>query len=188
MQYTKQEDESTDDIADEWMDEDMVFIRKFKSVKDFMSKVNSLDTVLENIESFSLEPKTPTSQHKELLLPMTPEPGSPASALQFLSEEKKGSEMSDAVPMIEEARNKKDSAVIEVNWTPGLTKGAPSPSELNLCCICLERQIESVLTCFHAYCRPCIDDWKSRDPTCPLCRELENGRGSFMLLKGPDRA
>ena len=81
MQYTKQEDESTDDIADEWMDEDMVFIRKFKSVKDFMSKVNSLDTVLENIESFSLEPRTPTSQHKELLLPMTPEPGSPASAL-----------------------------------------------------------------------------------------------------------
>ena len=32
-----------------------VFIRKFESVSNFMEKVRSLDTVLENIESFSSE-------------------------------------------------------------------------------------------------------------------------------------
>ena len=32
-----------------------VFIRKFESVSNFMDKVRSLDTVLENIESFSSE-------------------------------------------------------------------------------------------------------------------------------------
>ena len=60
-------------------------------------------------------------------------------------------------------------------------------SELNICCICLEKTIEVVLTCFHAYCRECIEDWRSRDPSCPMCRELENGRGSFDLLNWPDK-
>lgn len=58
-------------------------------------------------------------------------------------------------------------------------------SELNTCCICLDRYIETVLTCFHAYCRACIDDWKKRDPTCPMCRDGGNGRGSFDLIRGP---
>ena len=56
-------------------------------------------------------------------------------------------------------------------------------SELNTCCICLDRHIETVLTCFHAYCKPCIEDWKQRDPTCPMCRDEGNGRGSFDLLR-----
>ena len=60
-------------------------------------------------------------------------------------------------------------------------------SELNICCICMEHQIECVLTCFHAYCRNCIDEWNERDPTCPLCRKLENGRGGFDMLQEPDR-
>ena len=49
----------------------------------------------------------------------------------------------------------------------------------------MDRQIESVLTCFHAYCKECINDWKQRDPTCPLCREAENGRGSFDMIQEP---
>ena len=56
-------------------------------------------------------------------------------------------------------------------------------SELNTCCICLDRHIETVLTCFHAYCKPCIEDWKTRDPTCPMCRDEGNGRGSFELMR-----
>ena len=34
---------------------EFVFIRKFQSVNEFVERVRSLDTVLENIESFSLE-------------------------------------------------------------------------------------------------------------------------------------
>jgi len=49
----------------------------------------------------------------------------------------------------------------------------------------MERQIERLLTCFHAYCQPCIDDWKQRDDSCPMCREKENGRGSFDLIRTP---
>ena len=51
----------------------------------------------------------------------------------------------------------------------------------------MDRTIETVLTCYHAYCNECIQDWRQRDPSCPMCRELENGRGSFDLLNGPDR-
>ena len=42
------------------MSEDFVFIKKYKSVKDFMAKVNTLATVLENIESFTVEPRRAT--------------------------------------------------------------------------------------------------------------------------------
>lgn len=59
-------------------------------------------------------------------------------------------------------------------------------SELNTCCICLDRQIECILSCFHAYCRKCIDDWKSRDSCCPLCRRQEDGKDGFDLLKELD--
>ncbi len=62
------------------MSDDFVFIRKFKSVKDFMAKVNCLDTVLENIESFSLEPrmKMIAEISPQKIVPLTPEPGSPS--------------------------------------------------------------------------------------------------------------
>lgn len=45
--------------------------------------------------------------------------------------------------------------------------------------------IERVLTCYHAFCKECIEDWRSRDPTCPLCRaENDESRGSFEMIRG----
>ena len=119
----------------------MINIRQFNSVNVFMNRVRSLDTVLENIESFS----------------------SKVSAERASQEELKASDQQ----LIEESRQS---------------------SELNICCICLDRDIERILTCFHAYCRPCIDDWKQRDPSCPMCRENENGRGSFDLIRRPSNS
>jgi hypothetical protein len=47
----------------------------------------------------------------------------------------------------------------------------PLPSDLNLCCICLDKEIQCMLPCFHSYCNGCIQDWRSRDLTCPMCRK-----------------
>ena len=89
------------------MSEDFVFIKKYKSVKDFMAKVCTLATVLENIESFTVEPRRTTltpgfsSGNGLLPLPLTPEPSSPSqasSALLFPPEERKNSETSEPVP------------------------------------------------------------------------------------------
>ena len=87
---------------------------------------------------------------------------------------------SDVDGLIEEANNA---------WSDShrSTSSVARANELNICCICLERQIECVLSCFHAYCRECIDEWKQRDPTCPLCREQETSQGGFDLLNAPDR-
>ena len=54
---TERQDDNDNDIINqvEEDEEDMINIRKFPSVKVFMDSVRSLDTVLENIESFSNE-------------------------------------------------------------------------------------------------------------------------------------
>jgi len=44
-------------------------------------------------------------------------------------------------------------------------------NDLNICCICLDKEIDTILGCFHGYCQECIDEWRERDETCPLCRE-----------------
>ena len=60
VQFTTERQDSDDNNmmaadAGEEEEEDMINIRKFHSVKVFMEGVSSLNTVLENIESFSNE-------------------------------------------------------------------------------------------------------------------------------------
>jgi len=55
-----------------------------------------------------------------------------------------------------------------------------------MCQICFERQIETLLPCFHAYCARCIDDWRAKDDTCPMCRAVKDERGSFNILMEQD--
>ena len=76
-------------------------------------------------------------------------------------EEDKSSVASDDEDKVadEEIVGKPSITVTSVEETRRYTTDLP-PSELNICCICLERQIETVLTCFHAYCNTCIDGWK----------------------------
>ena len=38
----------------------------------------------------------------------------------------------------------------------GRKEQQPVGSDLNICCICMDRTIDTVLTCFHAYCNECI--------------------------------
>ena len=44
-------------------------------------------------------------------------------------------------------------------------------NEDNLCCICLERNIEILLICGHGYCEKDILDWENRARNCPMCRK-----------------
>ena len=46
----------------------------------------------------------------------------------------------------------------------------------NLCCICLESNIEILLMCGHGYCEKDILDWENRTKSCPMCRRtlIEN--------------
>ncbi|KAL6064612.1 RING-H2 finger protein ATL63 [Balamuthia mandrillaris] len=39
------------------------------------------------------------------------------------------------------------------------------------CVICMERRAEVALSCAHAFCGACIEEWKRRSTTCPMCRE-----------------
>lgn len=92
------------------------------------------------------------------------------------------SSLNSEAAIVEEAEN-----CWSISNRDDLHNKAAKDSEINICCICLENRIECVLSCFHAYCRDCIDDWKTRDPTCPLCREQEKAYGGFDLLTEPDR-
>ncbi|CAN8004220.1 unnamed protein product [Ixodes pacificus] len=68
------------------------------------------------------------------------------------------------------------------------TKGGPPPknlctsalfngvldvpeSDLEECCVCMERKPEVTLPCTHSYCLFCIEQWNVSNTTCPLCRE-----------------
>ena len=125
---------------------EMINIRKFRSVKAFMERVSSLNDCLDNIEAFTrqvrkLQISTPGGDPEEIN-------DNKAAASDSAIEEEKKDDFAKSPPV------KKDSLA----------------SEINTCSICFDRQIEKVLTCYHAYCQPCIDDWKQRDDSCPMCR------------------
>ncbi|OMJ66086.1 hypothetical protein SteCoe_37195 [Stentor coeruleus] len=50
----------------------------------------------------------------------------------------------------------------------------PTGLEENLCCICLDQNIEILLECGHGYCEKDIMDWEHRDSSCPMCRRKMN--------------
>lgn len=60
-------------------EEDFIFIRKFATVAEFIKRVSTLDTVLENIESFSLSVYGNSSKSSSAMTPGAPTPGNSAS-------------------------------------------------------------------------------------------------------------
>lgn len=49
--------------------------------------------------------------------------------------------------------------------------GRDASSDLEECCVCMERKPEVTLPCTHSYCLFCIEQWNVSNTTCPLCRE-----------------
>lgn len=62
-----------------------------------------------------------------------------------------------------------------------------SASDIDECCICMERKPEISLPCAHSYCLFCIEQWNVSNKTCPVCREtLENTDDSWVLPEIPE--
>ena len=47
-----------------------------------------------------------------------------------------------------------------------------------VCSICLSADVEVALSCLHAFCSACIEDWHSHDRSCPLCRVKADVNGA----------
>uniref|UniRef100_A0A0N5AX94 RING finger protein 141 n=1 Tax=Syphacia muris TaxID=451379 RepID=A0A0N5AX94_9BILA len=57
------------------------------------------------------------------------------------------------------------------------------------CIICMERKTDTILSCTHAYCLPCIEQWKALGKNfCPLCREglQSDGWYSWVVPEQPE--
>ncbi|XP_022238601.1 RING finger protein 141-like isoform X2 [Limulus polyphemus] len=60
-------------------------------------------------------------------------------------------------------------------------------TDLDECCICMERKPETTLPCAHSYCIRCIEQWNVSHNTCPLCREkLESTDDSWVISEAPN--
>ncbi|OMJ76973.1 hypothetical protein SteCoe_23559 [Stentor coeruleus] len=59
----------------------------------------------------------------------------------------------------------------------------PTALEDNLCCICLDHNIEILLECGHGYCEKDIMDWENRDSSCPICRRKMNQEMMYTNLE-----
>lgn len=44
----------------------------------------------------------------------------------------------------------------------------------NECVICMESRAQIALNCNHAFCERCLQQWKQRSDTCPVCRQLNS--------------
>lgn len=42
------------------------------------------------------------------------------------------------------------------------------------CVICMENKAQIALNCNHAFCEKCLQQWKQRSDTCPVCRQLNS--------------
>jgi hypothetical protein len=56
------------------------------------------------------------------------------------------------------------------------------------CPICMDRPVDVVLSCTHAFCRVCQTEWLVGEGrgTCPLCRSKENERDDWVLNENVD--
>lgn len=84
------------------------------------------------------------------------------------------------------------------------TKGGPPPknlctsalfngvldvpeSDLEECCVCMERKPEVTLPCTHSYCLFCIEQWNVSNTTCPLCREeFDTTDDTWVISEAPE--
>uniref|UniRef100_A0A090XED5 RING finger protein 141 n=1 Tax=Ixodes ricinus TaxID=34613 RepID=A0A090XED5_IXORI len=60
-------------------------------------------------------------------------------------------------------------------------------SDLEECCVCMERKPEVTLPCTHSYCLFCIEQWSVSNITCPLCREGFDTTGDTWVDFGSTR-
>jgi len=66
-----------------------------------------------------------------------------------------------------------------------LTDGSMlDPFDENECAICMERKSETVLPCTHAFCGYCIEGWKQKSTTCPICRNRIGNSSDDWVLTG----
>lgn len=81
-----------------------------------------------------------------------------------------------------------------------------APTDLEECCICMDRQADVLLECAHAYCQPCIQRWLDGGAgglrlaatlsgaaaaatcggTCPVCRTLVNSTDGWVIAAPPE--
>jgi len=55
------------------------------------------------------------------------------------------------------------------------------------CIICMERKVDSVLSCSHCYCLPCIEQWKVAKNYCPVCHAyLSNTDDAWVIEEAPN--
>jgi len=58
------------------------------------------------------------------------------------------------------------------------------------CTICMDRDSSLVLPCFHSFCEQCINMWRTKSETCPICRVQMEGptEECFVLANPPTNA
>jgi hypothetical protein len=52
---------------------------------------------------------------------------------------------------------------------------APASEGDDECSICMNSTVQVVLPCSHAFCSKCAADWTDSNPTCPCCRQPQEG-------------
>ena len=57
----------------------------------------------------------------------------------------------------------------------------------DICPICYDNVANEVLECTHAFCAPCVREWKaqSRHEDCPLCRAKLDFSKSWVVNEAP---
>ena len=135
---------------------EFIYLRKFKSVQQFLKGAKSLDQVLENIETFSNIAKFMNRGSKNQF-------ETPGQNEIFLSATKKNTmNRSMGEEELKETMVSSPDRISDPILSARLSKKEQQPvgSDLNICCICMDRTIDTVLTCFHAYCNECIQHWR----------------------------
>ena len=55
------------------------------------------------------------------------------------------------------------------------------------CCICMLNNSNTNLGCNHSFCYDCISNWRQRNNTCPICRQIIRYRESDYLMSLGDK-
>eukprot|EP00727_Mastigamoeba_balamuthi_P001163 m51a1_g11043 putative ring finger protein 141 (265) ;mRNA; r:452129-453109 len=53
------------------------------------------------------------------------------------------------------------------------------------CAVCMERKSTVVLPCTHAFCQECLEGWRGRSETCPMCRANVKGADAECWVLAP---
>lgn len=61
-------------------------------------------------------------------------------------------------------------AIVDATATSSREEGSTDPPS-DECIICMDRKSDVLLSCTHAFCCPCIEQWKVQHSSCPVCQE-----------------